>query len=287
MNINPTLKQVLPAAVGAFMLAVANSAQAQFTYANRDMIAVFRQTGSPDMVVNLGQASIYYDLGTTAPGSTITINNYSPAQFSAAFSSGAVGVNWAVMSGVPVGNGDATRPARTVWITAPRLDLNTQTSPYQRDTGSTQVSWLSTIRGVAGAGSTAGAAAWGAGTPADPISNSPTVAIIPSSDPSSYTQIAGTAGNLNGTFGQGSIENGSVTSFTDERSDLYEVRPGTGDAIYLGFFDLNGQGALTFTAVPEPSVYALIGVGFLSLFFFRQRRSISRTNAKQPELINQ
>jgi PEP-CTERM motif len=283
MNKNSTLKTVLPVIGGALLLVSANTAHAQFTYSNRDMLAVFRQTGSPDLVVNLGQASLYYNLAANAPGSTITINSYTPAQFSAAFSSGAVGVNWAVIGGVPVGNGDATRAARTVWITAPRLDLDTQTTPYQRDTGSTQGSWLATIRGVAGAGSTSGAAAWGAGTPADPISNTPTVAIIPSNDPSSYTQIAGTAGNLNGTFGQGSIENGSTTPFSDLRSDLYEVRPGTGDSIYLGYFDLNSAGILTFTAVPEPSTYALMGFGILSLWFFRQRRSISNVQKQQAE----
>ena len=262
MRITRTLQTMLPIAAG--LLWLAPDARAQFAYNNQDVMAVFRQNGSPDLEVNLGQVSFYYNLASTAPGSTVSINNYSATQFTTAFSS-AVGVNWAVMSAMPLGSGTVQHPSRTVWLTSPRLDLNTQTSPFQGDSGSTQGSWVSVIRGIAGAGGTAGAVPWGAGTPPSPLTNSPSAAIIPSSDSSSYTQIGGIVGDLNATFGQGSIENISVSPFTTQRSDFYEIHPSGGDATYLGYFDFNSNGGLSFTAVPEPSSLGLSAMGALLL----------------------
>ena len=54
-------------------------AHAQFAYNNQDVMAEFRQNGSPDLEVNLGQVSFFYSLASTAPGSTVSINNYSAA----------------------------------------------------------------------------------------------------------------------------------------------------------------------------------------------------------------
>jgi hypothetical protein len=277
MKIKRTLQMMFPIVAGLFWLAP--NAYTQFAYTSQDVMAVFRQTGSPDLEVNLGQVSFFYNLATTAPGSTVSINNYTPLQFSTAFSS-AVGVNWAVMSAVPLGGGTTEHPSRTVWLTSPRVTLGTQTSPYQGDSGSTQGSWVSVIRGIAGAGGTAGAVPWGSGTPPSALTNSSTVAVIPSSDSSSYTQIGGTFGDLNGTFGQGSSENSSATPFSTQRSDFYEIHPNGGNATYLGYFDFDSNGALSFTAVPEPGSLSLFGLG--GLFLLHTARCRKKSIAKDP-----
>src|SRR5258708_21044724 len=110
MRITRTLQTMLPIAAG--LLWLAPDALAQFAYNNQDVMAVFRQNGSPDLEVNLGQVFFFYNLASTAPGSTVSINNYSAAQFTTAFSS-AVGVNWAVMMAVPLCGRPVERPSRT------------------------------------------------------------------------------------------------------------------------------------------------------------------------------
>src|SRR5262245_63602783 len=71
------------------ILAFADVADAQFFTANKaDLILGFRKTGtfqgSFELVVNIGNVVGYEAL---APGTTITVSNFSPAQLSAAFSS--------------------------------------------------------------------------------------------------------------------------------------------------------------------------------------------------------
>jgi len=134
------------------------------------------------------------------------------------------------------------------------------------------------VRGIAGAGGTSGALRWSAGTPLSPLTNSPSVVIIPSSDSSSYTQIGGTAGDLNGTFGRVSIENTSISPFTTQRSDFYEIHPSGGDATYLGYFDFNSNGGLSFTAVPEPASLGLSAMGALFLLQAYRRSRGARSN---------
>ena len=84
-------------------------------------------------------------------------------------------------------------------------------------------------------------------------------------------------GNLQGTF-QGSIENDTGLSFIGgavSRSDLYELRPGSGDpaGAYVGSFELLANGDLIFMPVPEPSGFALLAVGAGGITCFIRGRS--------------
>src|SRR5262249_55377536 len=66
----------------------------------------------------------------------------------------------------------------------------------------------------------------------------------------SYGFVMGAGGNYGGTF-QGNVENITPESpfFTSAvRSDLYEIRPGSGPSHYLGYFQLNPEGTMSFTA---------------------------------------
>ena len=168
----------------------------------------------------------------------------------------------AVLGAVRPGQGDASAPQNTLWLTRARDDVNTPSTPWARKSNSAQSQVSSVINGIAGNGSIAGAKLWSAGTPLDPISNTSRAVIIPSSDPNSYTALAGLLGNLGGTFGQGSVENTTPAIFASStRSDLFEILPGSGRANYKGYFEFRTDGTTVFQSVPEPGACALALVG--------------------------
>lgn len=244
------------------------------SYNLRDTMLVFRKSGSPDLEVNLGSFSTF-----TTPGLSFNISAYNNTQFTTAFGASPaswVGLSFSVFSAVPTGNGDGTYPNNTILITAPRSDINIQSTPWDRRTSSSQSTTVSKILGVAGYNSGSGAAGWSAGTPFDSVTNSASAIIIPSANASSYTSIAGTGGSLGGTTpGAGSIENTLVNQGDILRSDLYVVKPGSsGQGEYAGYFEFNGSsGTLSFQPVPEPSTIATLGVGSVALVFALRRRS--------------
>jgi len=216
-----------------------------FTYNNGDVLLVFRQPGQPNLEVNLGPVSQFIN---ASPGSKTTITNFSSTQLQAAYSSVAA-LNWAVISDVR-GASVYSLPVNTLFLTNPRTNTTTQTSPYTSLSTFQQGSIGSIIASVAGFGSTVGAIPWSNGQSPDAISNTPNVVIIAESDPSSYTSIAGSAGDLAGNFNEGDIENLTPSPFTSgsTRSDLYELEPNTGAGVYLGFFEFDPDGTASFTA---------------------------------------
>ena len=218
---------------------------APFTYNNGDLLLVFRQTGQPNLEVDIGPASQFIN---NSPGSVTAINQYSLTQLQAAYSNlGAL--NWAVI-GTIRGTSVYSLAVNTLFLTDPRSDTNTQATAYTRSSSFKQGSVGNVIATVAGAGSGVGAIPWSAGTAANAISNTADVVIIPEGDASSYTSIAGSAGNLGGNFNESSIENVTPSPFSSgvTRSDFYELQPGSGNGGYLGYFEFNSSGALTFTA---------------------------------------
>ncbi len=60
-----------------------------------------------------------------------------------------------------------------------------------------------------------------------------------------------------------------------QTSDLYQLNPVARNAAPgadLGTFALGNDGSLTFTSVPEPSTYGLMGLGAFGLWFVRRRQ---------------
>ena len=225
-----------------------------FTYNNGDVLLVFRQPGQPNLEVNIGPVSEFID---ASPGSQIVITNFSSAQLQAAYSSLSA-LNWAVISTIR-GASVYSLPVNTLFLTNPRTSAATQTTPYNEQSTFQQASVGSVIATIAGFGSTEGAVVWSSGTPANAISNTPDVVIIPESDPSSYTTIAGDAGDLAGNFNQGDIENLTPSPFSSgsTRSDLYELEPGSSPGTYLGYFEFDPDGTVSYTAAGGSSVPGL------------------------------
>jgi hypothetical protein len=246
-------------AAGALLLATQPLRAAPFNYIDGDVLVVFWQAGQPNLEVDIGPISQF--IGAT-PGSIITFtgsgsNQFSLTQLNAAFPSLA-SVNWAVISDVR-GASVYGLPVNTLFLTNPRSNISTLTSPYTSLTTFQQGSIGSIISTVAGYQSSVGAIPWSSGTPASAVTNTANVVIIPSGDSSSYVSIAGTAGTLAGNFNEGDIENQTPSPFTSgaTRSDFYELEPNTGAGVYLGYFEFDPNGTLSFRVSPTLPTYKL------------------------------
>jgi len=245
---------------GALLLGAQTLPAAPFAYNNGDVLLVFWQSGHPNLEVDIGPVSQFIN---ASPGSIITFtgagaNQFSLTQLDAAFSSLA-SVNWAAISDVR-GASVYGLPVNTLFLTNPRSNISTLTSPYTSLSTFQQGSIGSIISTVAGYLSSEGAIPWSSGQPANAISNTANVVIIPGGDSSSYVSIAGTAGGLAGNFNEGDIENQTPSPFTSgaTRSDFYELEPNTGDGVYLGYFEFDATGTLTFRVSPTlPTSYNL------------------------------
>lgn len=238
--------------VAAAWLISSIAARAQtFTFNNGDVLLVFTQPGRPNLEVDVGPVSGFLN---ATPGTPIAINELNSTQLNTALTSLA-GVNWTVISTVR-GASVYGLPLNTLFLTNPRLNVNSQTSPYTSQNSFKQAAVGSIIDTVAGYGSSVGAVLWSEGTPLSPVTNTTDVVIIPDGDESSYTSIAGTSGDLGGNFTQGDIENQTPSPFSSgvTRSDFYELPPGGAAGTYLGYFEFNSSGTLTFNAA-IPSSY--------------------------------
>jgi hypothetical protein len=268
---------------GALLLGAQTLPAAPFAYNNGDVLLVFRQSGQPNLEVDIGPASQFIN---ASPGTIITINQYSLTQLQAAFPNLA-SLNWAVISTVR-GASVYSLPVNTLFLTNPRSSLTSLTSPYASETTFQQGAIGGTIATVAGFGSVVGAIPWSSGTAANAISNTSDVVIIPSGDPSSYVSIAGTAGTLAGNFTQGDIENQTPSPFTSgaTRSDFYELKPSTGAGVYLGYFEFDANGALLFRASPTLPAYSLQVTQANAVLNFSSENNVQYDIEANTDLVN-
>ena len=232
-----------------------------FTYAVQDLMLCFRKTGgTSDLEVNLGQASKFYN---ATPGSSFTVTNFTAAQLTAAFGSSYANVSWSVAGAMNVA-GDPNAPRNTLWVSAPRTDTATQSTPWEPRSITAQGNTVAPVLTVgSGFASASGTAA------------SPTTAAVIANGANSYADNIGS----NGDFGQfqGNIENTLASTFVSggsvARSDFYQLTPNAANATYLGYFELSQAGALSFVAVPESGTYAAaLGAGLMAFALFRAHR---------------
>jgi len=232
----------------------------------------FRNGAGSDFVVDLGTVTSWYAYSSLQPNTTYNITAYNGSQLTSVFGS-LDNISFSAFADVRTPS-NPIFPFNTIWTTAPRLDISTQSDPLSRRSQFTQGSTGSKIDGIA-----AGAVAY-SGTLDNTGVSTATALQMPSSwsavGASSYTGGVGPNGNFNGTF-QANVENTTPTGFASSGtpivSDLYELQPGSGPGTYLGYFTLGTDGNMTFTTVPEPGTLTLIGVGFglgLAAFFRRQ-----------------
>jgi hypothetical protein len=249
-------------------LVVASAAHAGFQYNPRDVVLGFRQDGgSAELAINAGQVSTFYSLPN---GTTITISNLTYSLLTNAFPD-FNNLHFAASADVRT-TGDATYPFETLWVLNPRDDINTQTSPWYRHSEYLQAPTASKIDGIAN-----GAVSYGGFVPTSPV-NTATGIVLPAGNTTySYSYFIGTAGNYKGTF-SGNAECATPGDFADAglpvRADFYQLVPGAGLGVYLGFFEFNTNGVLTFTSgaaalvIPQPTITSIVRSGTTNIVSF-------------------
>ena len=228
-----------------------------FTYTPGDLLAAFRQSGKPDLIVDLGSISNYqvpYQNSSFNLGSALTSTFGSTS-----------GVYWSVFTFD--GNGTYA-PVNTLFISEPRSNVSVQNTPPITGTSSSQ----NLVAGQLGAIADALSPSYGTIIANQVIQLPSGLGATTGGDPASYTTALGSSFDFNGTYSQ-LFENLSSSSATT--SDLFQENPSPlhnpGAATFLGTLTLSADGTtLGFTAVPEPSTWAMVGTGLMSLVAFRR-----------------
>jgi hypothetical protein len=212
------------------------------------------------LVVDIGPVSTYTN---AAANQRFVLTQYTGAQLAT------ISTNNLVWSAFTWFNNTVT-PSSIQWTlfaTSPRTSLNTQSDPYQEDHASGQQSAANAMLPVAN-----GAYDNLVKTNYSPLStttavlepdnnNSPNYGLPPAGQSYSFAIGQGANGNnFNDTF-QGYPENTTPANFTTagtvQRSDFYWIAPGNGlttYATFLGYFELNTNGVMTYVAYPSAAV---------------------------------
>lgn len=263
------------------IFALIQGVQAQpFVYTGRDLLAGFRKL-SPfstpyELVVNIGQATNYNNL---PPGTRITITQFTFNQLTNAFGD-LNNLTWAVSGEARLGDGGATNiPINTIWVCNPRTDPQTQTTPYNRVGSASQIVPDGRIYSIAN-----DAVSISRSTSSNQY-NTFTAVQENAGDTEALSTQMGPSGNYQNSFSK-DVENTTPGSFTTPtRSDFYELRPTgnvdphtgltTGPGAYLGYFELDPDGTLTFTAAggtvappPPPPVLSIARSNLLNTVSF-------------------
>jgi hypothetical protein len=264
MNLKTTMHSQRALLLSLF---VASAAHAGFQYNGRDVVIGFRQDGgSAELAINAGQVSTFYSLPN---GTTITISNASYFLFTNAFPD-FNNLHFAVSADVRT-TGDATYPFETLWVLNPREDINTQSNPWARRSEYQQANTASKIDGIAN-----GAVNYGGSVPTSDVNTNYGVVLPPGNAIYSYSTFIGN-GNYKNTF-PGIAECSTDGGFMDEglpvRADFYQLVPGSGSGTYLGYFEFNTNGVLTFTAgaaavvIPQPTITSIVRSGTTNIVSF-------------------
>ncbi len=239
----------------AALLLAGHSARAALTYTAGDLFLGFKAAGADqDYLVNIGNVSQFSSLGA---GSTVTVitggsisADLGTAFGSSWFSSGSV--FWSITGTTYNGT---TNLVPTLYATRARSISGAQSTPWVGSASSNQVESVSLLQALAGKYAQDGTAA-----------GASKATFQDSASDNSYAKL--TAATSDFSIG------GSVEGSTSRTLDFYRIDPVNDQAAaYLGYFTINGSGVVTFTAVPEPSTVALLGLSATAFLIFVRRRS--------------
>lgn len=266
-NRNPKLIRSLAAVVGGFALFAGAVSAAPFLYTSGDLTLTFRKSGNADdYVVNIGKATNYNNVPT---GTTFTVTNLSLSQLGAAFPSYNE-LKWSVAAANRLEALDPNYPAQTLWISRQRISPSVPSTPWQRRGQSLQGNVGSQIDAVGKNAATASSTLPGG------ANNTATGVVIPVGNNPNVGAPIGVNGNYAGNF-QGNVETLTATDFDSNagnvsQADLYELLPGSGNARYLGYFELKPDGSLTFknpaVAAPQPNITSITRTGNVTTVSF-------------------
>ncbi|MHA3772471.1 PEP-CTERM sorting domain-containing protein [Verrucomicrobiota bacterium sgz303538] len=256
---NPVWKTSLLAVSAATLLTPSLKA-ATLSYTAGDLFIGFRQEGTQtDYLINIGQASIYRDATSSF---TLSIGNIG-ADLAALFGDGWATdptVLWGVIgtSGVAGSGGDV---ANTMYASAVKPSAGVQADPYLRLSGTAQGNIRSDV------------ASLGSSFKGQTSSTNSSVALLqPTSDPNSWAHFNpggmsfSAYGRLESNFGLG-VSNSAL--------DLFRMQPSSTSGLpgsLEGTFTIANNGTVTFSAVPEPSAAAMLGLGVVLYGMMSRRR---------------
>jgi len=247
--------KIITSAIAALVL-YGVAAQAQtYTYQSGDLLAAFRSSsGASDVIVDLGSAANFQS------GSYSLSTDLSPV-LNSAFGT-TTGLYWSVFGYVDT-TGSSLGAKNTLFLTDPRSDISIANDPNASFTSSGQGQVVSKMIAIANGANSAFAIVYDN----QQVKMDKTLNV--GGNPVSYTIGVGSLGDFNGTWAP-SVEN--LTTGGTTTSDLFQQNPGAANnGIYLGAFSMNG-GTLSFSPVPEPSTWAMIGSGMLALLALRRRK---------------
>jgi len=267
------------AALSLTALATTVSAQTAFKYNRSDLLIGFRITpgsgasGSYELVVDAGPITTYANL---ASGSKITVTNLTLTKLNNTFSD-LNNLSWAAFADVSTNQlsaGSTNYPLKTLWMSAPRSDLNTQSDAWNRDSVFGQGTVVSRMDGCG-----INAALYGSDILPVGTRNSNGAIILPAGDASySFSAFIGPGSDFKGSSANKPVEQTTSATFTTDgvnvRSDLYLLLPGSGAGTYLGFFEFSTNGVMTYTAgpssvvVPQPTITGIVRSGSVNTISF-------------------
>jgi hypothetical protein len=259
MNSNMKLKKLLRYGLLGLALSGLPAYAQVFNYTDGDLILDFSEANYPDVEVDIGSLASLTNAAATS-GGTVEISAYNlSTQLIGNFGS-VDSVSFSVIGQQYNQNGSIN--AGTVYLTQKQTGSSPNTPPASLNSIE-QANAQGTVLAVEGLDdlgniSTKGILPWSASQAADPVINTATVAIIPTSglqDINSYTKIVGSSFLGAPT----NPKNTTPASFTSGSivSDLFTFDPannGTSNpSTYDGYFTLNSDGTLYFSLPVPPS----------------------------------
>jgi len=237
-----------------------------------------------DYVVDLGPASYFIGLsaGTYNLTSTLSLGNIA-ADLSATFGSSwatnsatqGQNVQWGVVgdTGTVGGNtgvgGTFGLPKDTIFLTVAEYTPGGGSTAPANSSASAQNGWLTSINQFETTVSTSGTTA-----------NSSKATVTSSSETNAWSTKIPTGFTTGLNVEQPT--SGTYIGPTNSELDLYELvdsnATGAGTKL-LGSFTLDSSGNLDFTAVPEPSTYAMLGMSGIAILVLYRRRNSAMSRA--------
>lgn len=257
---NPKSRCRLAGAVlwgGMLLCPVLATAQPFLVPNDGDLLAGFRKTGANqanyEVVVNVGNITNFEAL---ASGTQTTVTRFSASQLSDAFAD-LNNLQWSVSGTLKVFGSWAGFPNATFWFTLPRATSGTQSVAPGRFSSAVQKQVKQEMLGVGiGAAFISSSGVSNADNTAflvrEPSGDSQHALSVYLADPN-FSEIGDFNANL-----PFDVENNTPANFTSAvRSDLYQSCPTgttdplthttTGQAYYVGYFELSPDGTLSFT----------------------------------------
>jgi len=263
--------KILTAAMAAAALCETAALAQTFIYNPGDLLVAFGKTGSgSDLIVDLGSASSYQNAAGSA---SFNISGIDSTLLTSVFGN-TDGIYWTIFGYVGT-TGSPLGPLNTLFVSDPRADITIQNLVRHSLTSGGQGQVTSYIGAIAD-GATSGFATVLQNQVVE-LSSSLNVGGDPVSFTVGVNDFSGNSGNFGGTWiwdVRNTTPSGFAASSTPEVSDFFQQNPGTANTgSYLGNFELNNNGTLTFNPVPEPSTWAMLGAGMLTLIAVRRRTS--------------